>query len=62
MDGGARVHYDNFHNGNLGLQCDYQSRYNVWMINEKKVKPKGVIITINILVLGVTIILDFQVI
>jgi hypothetical protein len=46
----------------LGLQCDRQSKCNLRMANKERVKPKRVIITISILVLGITTTLDFHVI
>jgi hypothetical protein len=63
VDGGAGVNVVTISKMEiLGLQCDRQSKCNLWMANKERVKPKRVITTINILVLKVTTTLDFQVI
>ncbi len=63
VDGGARVNVMIVSTmENMGLQCDRQSKCNLRMANKEKVKPKGVIIAVNISVLKITTTLHFQVI
>jgi hypothetical protein len=63
VDGGARLNVMIVSTmENLGLQYNRQSKCNLWMANKEKVKPKGVIIVVNILDFRVTTTLHFQVI